>query len=129
MTQNILKLRLKDKVMITAGRDKGKTGEIIAVLPKANQVVVEGLNTVKRHQKPTTQNPRGGIIEMTRPIDASKVAALDPKTNKPARISYSVNDKGVKQRIFKISKFSNSKNKKSTINSKIADSKTAEKQS
>ncbi len=102
-----MKLRLKDKVLVTAGRDKGKTGEVLAILPKANQVVVEGVNVVKRHQKPTTQNPRGGIVELTKPLDASKVQVLDPKTGKPARVSYKRAADGSKERVFTVAKFSN----------------------
>ena len=104
-----MKLQLKDKVMITTGRDKGKIGEIVAVLPKENKIVVDGLNIAKRHAKPTAQNPRGGIIELTRPIDAAKVQVLDPKTNKPARVGYAVNAQGVKERVFKVSSFENKK--------------------
>lgn len=104
-----MKLQLKDKVMVTAGRDKGKIGEIVAVLPKDNKIVVNGVNIVKRHAKPTTQNPRGGIIELTRPIDAAKVQVLDPKTNKPARVGYVIDAKGVKERVFKVASFTNKK--------------------
>lgn len=109
-----MKLRLKDKVMVLSGRDKGKTGEIIAVLPKDNKVVVEGVNIVKRHAKPTTQNPKGGILELTRPIDAAKLAVLDPKTGKIARIGYQLGKNGAKDRVYKVSKFSNPKIKKAT---------------
>lgn len=119
-----MKLRLKDKVMVTAGRDKGKVGEVIAVLPKLNKVVVNNINMVKRHMKPTQQNPRGGIVEMARPIDAAKVQALDPKTNKPARVGYKVNDKGVKERVFKVSTFQNKKAAKAQT-AKTADKKEA----
>ncbi len=106
-----MKLRLKDKVMVVAGRDKGKTGEILAVLPRLNKVVVAGINNAKRHTKSTQQNPKGGIVELTKPIDASKVMVLDPKTNKPARISYRTTKDG-KERVFKVAQFSNKKAKK-----------------
>lgn len=105
----MLKIQLKDKVLITTGRDKGKTGEVIGILPKERKVVIAGVNTVKRHQKPTTQNPRGGIVELTKPIDMSKVQVLDPKTGKPARVSFEKKADGSKERIFKVSKFSNKK--------------------
>jgi len=108
-----MKLKLKDKVMIVSGRDKGKTGEILAVLPSLNKVVVAGVNVVKRHAKPTTQNPKGGIVELTKPVDISKVMVLDPKTNKPARISYKLTKEG-KERVFKVAQFSNKKTKKET---------------
>lgn len=105
----MLKIQLKDKVLVTTGRDKGKTGEVIGILPKERKVVIAGVNTVKRHQKPTTQNPRGGIVELTKPIDMSKVQVLDPKTGKPARVSFEKKADGSKERIFKVSKFSNKK--------------------
>jgi large subunit ribosomal protein L24 len=105
----MLKIQLKDKVLVTTGRDKGKTGEVIGILPKERKVVIAGVNTVKRHQKPTTQNPRGGIVELTKPIEMSKVQVLDPKTGKPARVSFEKKADGSKERIFKVSKFSNKK--------------------
>lgn len=104
-----MKLRLKDKVMVISGSSKGKKGEIVKVLPRKNMVVVEGINVVKKHQKPTTQNPKGGIIELTKPIDVSKIMAIDPKTSKPARIGYKLSSNGKKERIFKVSKFTNKK--------------------
>jgi len=109
-----MKLQLKDKVMVIAGRDKGKTGEVIGVLPKTNKVVVAGVNTAKRHQKPTTQNPRGGIVELTKPLDISKVQVLDPKTGKPARIGLKVVKDGSKERVFKVSSFTNKGKKAKT---------------
>lgn len=104
-----MKLRLKDKVMVISGSSKGKKGEIVKVLPRKNMVVVEGINVVKKHQKPTTQNPKGGIIELTKPIDVGKIMAIDPKTSKPARIGYKLSSNGKKERIFKVSKFTNKK--------------------
>jgi large subunit ribosomal protein L24 len=98
-----MKLRKKDKVIVIAGRDKGKTGEVLAVMPKEAKVVVEGVNIAKRHTKPSNKNPRGGILEITRPIDVSKLMAVDPDSGKPARVGYKVNEKGVKERIFKVS--------------------------
>lgn len=93
-----MKLKKSDKVMVTAGRDKGKTGNILRVLPTSNQVVVENLGIVKRHTKPGGKNPRGGILEIAKPINASKVALVCPSCNKPTRIGYHIN-KSVKERI------------------------------
>lgn len=104
-----MKLRLKDKVLVISGKNKGKKGEVIKVLPKTNSVVVEGVNVAKKHLKPSNQNPKGGIVEITKPISASKVMIIDPKTNKPARVGYTVSKNGKKERVFKVSKFSNSK--------------------
>ncbi len=124
----MFKIRLKDKVMVVAGRDKGKSGEVIGVLPRENKVVIAGINTVKRHQKPTTQNPSGGIVELTKPIEASKVQVLDPKTGKPARVSFEKRADGSKERVFKVSKFSNKKKAtKSDVDQKKTDKKEEQK--
>lgn len=98
-----MKLKRQDKVIIILGKDKGKTGTIMAVLPATNQVVVENLNIAKRHTKPSKKVPRGGIIEIAKPLAVSKVMALDPATGKPARIGYIIKADGTKERIFKVS--------------------------
>jgi large subunit ribosomal protein L24 len=97
-----MKLKREDTVMVMAGRDKGKTGRVLAVLPSDNKVLVEGINIAKRHTKPSDKNPRGGIIELTKPIDVSKVMVLDPDTKLPARIGYKFNADGSKERVFKV---------------------------
>jgi len=81
-------LRKGDKVIVIAGRDKGKSGVIQKVDPKSNRVVVENVNIRKKHIKPTQQNPDGGIVEVYAPIDASNVMIEDPKTKKPTRIGH-----------------------------------------
>lgn len=96
-----MKLKRDDKVMVLRGRDKGKTGTVLAILPATNQVVVENIGVVKRHTKPSQKNPRGGILEIAKPIDASKVMALDPVSGKPARIGYEIKPDGTKERVFK----------------------------
>jgi large subunit ribosomal protein L24 len=96
------KIRLKkgDTVMVRSGKYKGKTGKILAVHPSLNKVTVERINVVKKHQKPTRSNAQGGIIELTKPIDVSKVGILDPVANKPSRIGMKLEgDK--KTRVFK----------------------------
>lgn len=98
-----MKLRREDKVIVIAGRDKGKTGTVQTVLPKENKVVVEGVNLYKRHTKPSQKNPRGGILEIIKPIDVSKVMVLDPASGKPARVGYEIKPDGSKERIFKVS--------------------------
>jgi large subunit ribosomal protein L24 len=98
-----MKLRRNDKVIVILGRDKGKTGLVLGVIPKSNQVVVENINVVKRHTKPSQKQPRGGILEITKPIDASKVMVIDPSSNKPARIGYEIKPDGSKERVFKVS--------------------------
>ena len=98
-----MKLRKQDKVIVITGRDKGKTGVITAVLPELNMVVVENINVVKRHTKPSNKQPRGGILDVTKPINASKVMIVDPASGKPARIRYEIKADGSKERVFKVS--------------------------
>jgi large subunit ribosomal protein L24 len=99
-----MKLRKEDKVIVLRGRDKGKTGVVLRVIPKENQIVVENVNVVKRHTKPSQKQPRGGILEITKPIDASKVMVLDPHSGKPARVGYEIKADGSKERIDKAAK-------------------------
>ena len=77
-----------DKVIVIAGRDKGKTGTIQKVIPEQNKVVVENVNLRKKTNKPSQKNPDGGIVEIYAPIDASNVMLVDPKTQKPTRIGH-----------------------------------------
>ena len=89
-----------DKVIVIAGRDKGKTGTIQKVIPEQNRVVVEGINLRKKTNKPSQKNPDGGIVEIYAPIDASNVMLVDPKTKKPTRIGHKI-VKGKKVRYAK----------------------------
>ena len=93
-------LKIGDKVVVIAGSNKGKTGKIIKTLRKENRVVVEGVNIVKKHQKPTGMS-QGGIIEVEAPIHASNVMIIDPKTNKRTRIGHTTDKNGKKIRISK----------------------------
>ena len=95
-----LKIKKGDKVVVTAGRDKGKTGDVIAVFPKDNKALVQGVNMVKRHQKQTPQN-QGGIINRESRIEISNLAIADPKDGKPSRVGFKINDDGTKVRIAK----------------------------
>ena len=99
----IYKIRLKkgDTVQVLAGKYKGKTGKIVATHPTENKVTVEGINIVKKHMKPNRTYPQGGIIELTKPIDVSKVAAYEPTTKKPSKIGYKFDKEGKKVRIYK----------------------------
>jgi large subunit ribosomal protein L24 len=89
-----------DKVLVITGKDKGKQGVILAALPKQNRVIVEGVNIVKKHSKPSQLNPQGGIISKEAPIHVSNVMPLDPKTGEPTRVGYKVVD-GKKVRVAK----------------------------
>ena len=95
-----LKLKKGDKVIVTTGKDKGKTGEITTVLPKENKVIVMGVNMVKRHTKPS-QESDGGIVSKEMPIHVSNVALVDPKTGKATRVGYKVEKDGHKVRVAK----------------------------
>lgn len=95
-----MNLKTGDKVIVIAGRDKGKKGTIQKVDPKSNRVVVDNVNVRKKHQKPTQANPEGSIVEIYAPINASNVMLEDPKTHKPTRIGYKV-EKGKKVRFAK----------------------------
>lgn len=101
-TKTITKIRLQkgDTVMVRAGKYKGKTGKIVATHPSENKVTVEGINIVKKHMKPNKQYPQGGIIDITKPIDVSKVGIVDPSTKKAARVAYKVAADGKKTRVF-----------------------------
>lgn len=90
-----------DTVIVTTGKDAKKTGTVLEILPKVNRVLVEGVNIIKKHQKPTQQNQAGSIIEKEAPIHASNVMLLDPKTNTPTRVGYMVNAEGKKVRVAK----------------------------
>ena len=89
-----------DKVMVITGKDKGKTGVILSALPKKDRVLVEGVNIVKKHSKPSQMNPQGGIISQEAPIHVSNVMPLDPKTGEPTRVGLKVVD-GKKVRVAK----------------------------
>ena len=95
-----LKIRKGDKVVVIAGKDKGKTGEVLKVLPEEGRVIVQGVNMVKRHTRPAMGNP-GGIVEKEAALHVSNVAHVDPKDRKPTRIGYRVLEDGKKVRFAK----------------------------
>jgi large subunit ribosomal protein L24 len=94
------KIRKGDKVIVLAGRDKGKTGEVKNVNPTARRAIVEGINLVKRHTRQTAQT-QGGIISKEATIDLSNLAIADPKTGKPTRVGFKTLDDGRKVRVAK----------------------------
>jgi len=93
------KIKSGDKVEVISGSNKGKSGIVTQVLIDKDRAVIEGVNLVKRHMKPTNNNP-GGIVEMSAPIHISNLALLDPKSGKPTRVGYRV-DNGKKVRVSK----------------------------
>ncbi len=94
------RIRKGDRVMVIAGRDKGKVGEVLKMLPKENRAIVKGVNVVKRHQRPT-QAQAGGIIEKEAPVHVSNLAHIDPKDNRPTRVGFKVLEDGRKVRYAK----------------------------
>jgi|TARA_R110002072_G_scaffold187425_1_gene344170 large subunit ribosomal protein L24 len=91
-----LKIRKGDQVSVLTGKDKGKTGEVLRVLPQENRVIVRGVNLVKRHTRPT-QTDAGGIKEQEASLHVSNVAHIDPSNGKPTRVGYkTVNDRKVR---------------------------------
>lgn len=100
--KSIFKIRLKvgDTVVVRSGKYKGQSGKVLAVHPTENKVTVEGINIVKKHQKPNNKYPQGGIIEITKPIWVSKVGILEPTTKKPARVAFTFDKDGNKVRVF-----------------------------
>ncbi|GAB3069619.1 50S ribosomal protein L24 [Virgibacillus ainsalahensis] len=89
-----------DKVKVLSGKDRGKEGVILEAYPKKERVLVEGINIVKKHAKPSQDNPQGGILDIEGSIHVSNVLPIDPKSGEPTRVGYEVRD-GKKVRIAK----------------------------
>ena len=94
------KIKKGDKVIVLAGRDRGKTGEVLRVMPKEGRVLVRGVNMVKRHTRPSQTNP-GGILEKEATIHASNVSLVDPKDDRPTRVGFKTLESGAKVRYAK----------------------------
>ena len=94
------RIRKGDKVVVLSGRDKGRSGEVIEVNPRADRATVRGINMVKRHQKQTAQQ-EGGIISKELSVHLSNIALADPKDGKPTRVGFKVLDDGRKVRFAK----------------------------
>jgi large subunit ribosomal protein L24 len=94
------KIRKGDKVVVLSGRSKGKTGEVLKVLPKEMRAVVQGVNTVKRHTRATAK-AAGGILEQEAPIHLSNLAHVDPQTGRPSRVGFRMLEDGRKVRYAK----------------------------
>jgi large subunit ribosomal protein L24 len=100
-----MKIKKGDHVMVTAGKDKGATGTVIAAYPKLDRVLVQGVNMIKKNEKETNQGVRGakegGIVTQEAPIHVSNVQIVDPDTKKPARVGYKINEDGTKVRVLR----------------------------
>ena len=94
-----MRLKKGDYVVVISGKDKGKEGEIAEVMPSANKVIVNGVNTATKHQKPRAANQQGGRIDRDMPIDASNVMLVHQ--GKPTRVGYRINADGTKVRVAK----------------------------
>ena len=92
------KIKKGDSVVVRSGKDKGRTGTVLQVLPQEGKVLVQGVNVAARHRKPSQTNPQGGIDRREAPMAISKVALADPKDGKPTRVRFEVKD-GKKVRV------------------------------
>ena len=100
MTRSTMKIKKDDNVIVLTGKDKGKKGTVIQAMPEQEKVIVQGVNIVKKHQKPT-QFEAGGIKEIEKPIHISNVALVDPKEDKATRVGYKIMKDGQKVRFAK----------------------------
>jgi large subunit ribosomal protein L24 len=96
----VQKIKKGDKVVVLAGKDKGRTGEVVSVSPRDSRAVVRGVNLIRRHQR-QTQNQEGGIITKEAPIHLSNIALADPKDGKPTRVGFAFQKDGRKVRVAK----------------------------
>ncbi|WP_248883793.1 50S ribosomal protein L24 [Acidithiobacillus acidisediminis] len=95
------KIRKDDEVVVLAGKDKGKRGKVLRVLPEENRAIVEKVNMIKRHQRPDRMGNGGGIVEKEAPIHLSNLAVYNPTTGKADRVGYTFLEDGSKVRVFK----------------------------
>ncbi len=93
------RIRKGDRVVVITGSDRGKRGDVLRVMPKENRAVVQGVNVAKRHKKATGVGQPGGIVEREATIHLSNIALIDPKTDKPTRVSFRVLENGTKARV------------------------------
>lgn len=99
-----LKIRKDDNVLVISGKDKGSEGKVLRAYPSQNKVIVENVNKVKKHMRPTQQNPKGGINEKEAAVDASTVMLVCPNCNEPTRVGYKVSKTGKKRMCKKCKK-------------------------
>ena len=103
MAKHASRIRTDDTVVVISGKDKGKTGKVLRVDRKGDRVFVEGLNMIKRHQRPLPNRPnmQVGVIEREGPIHVSNVAIVDPKDKKPTRVGMTRTEQGARMRVTK----------------------------
>jgi len=100
----MLRIRRDDTVMVMAGKDKGKTGKVVRVFPKANKAVIENINVVKKSVKKSDTYPQGGYVELEKPVALANLMLVDKKSNKPTRFTAKILKDGSKERIAVVSK-------------------------
>lgn len=96
-----MKIKKGDNVLVTTGKDAGKKGKVLRVIPDKNRVVVEGVNRVKKHQKPSRSLPQGGILKIETALNASNVMLVCKRCNQPTRIAHKIMENGEKARFCK----------------------------
>jgi large subunit ribosomal protein L24 len=96
-----MKIKKGDRVVVLSGKDRGKEGVVMRAIPAAGKVIVEGVNTARKHQRPTRMTQSGGIVDKDMPIDVSNVAVISPKDGKATRVGYRIKDDGTKVRVCK----------------------------
>ena len=96
-----MKLKKGDTVKVISGNDRGKVGKILKVFPETNRIIIEGVNLIKRHTRPTQKNRKGGIIEKEGPVNSSNVIYFDSRSNTVARLGHRILTDGKKVRINK----------------------------
>jgi large subunit ribosomal protein L24 len=94
-----VRIKKGDAVVVTKGRSKGKRGKVLKVLPKKKRVIVEKVNMIKKHAKPSQAHPQGGIVEMEGSLSLSNVMLVDPKTNRGTRVGFKTLDDGKKVKV------------------------------
>jgi large subunit ribosomal protein L24 len=94
-----LKIKKGDRVRVLTGKDRGKEGTVLRSMPTEGKLIVEGVNTAKKHQKPTRVNQSGGIVERDMPIPVANVAVLSPGDGRPTRVGYKIQQDGTKVRV------------------------------
>jgi large subunit ribosomal protein L24 len=95
----MLRIRRNDTVMIMTGKDKGKTGKVVRVIPKASKAIIENINVVKKSVKKSDTYPQGGYVELEKPVALANLMLVDKKTSKPTRFTVKVLKDGSKERI------------------------------
>ncbi len=96
-----MKIKKGDRVRVLTGKDRGKEGVVMTALPQVHKVVVEGVNTARKHQKRTRATMEAGLMDIDMPIPVANVAVISPKDGKPTRVGYKIKDDGTKVRVCK----------------------------